>query len=459
MEILESVLLCDTQVGRSPGSWVDHFSPTDSNQILFRISSKLSDAHNAIEAATGIRAKFNRNRQESFSGKDLDKIQQELLDHKDRLFDIVRIESGRTINDFSVEFDSTIAYIQSLRDHEDFYGRYSSRGICVVVGSSVWPIFYSIQFTLANFVVGNPVILKPSEKTTKIALEIARILQGSTVSPISIQVVVGDKEVGRRLISHPKVDIVIFQGSYEVGMRIRQDVLHIPSREVLLYLGSKNVTVLNRGISSQLVDTVLEDAFLGAGQNCLSSPLLFIHDEYFDGVVEELLEGVDRLTKNIAKTKDALGPLQDQGSVDRYLKYSSVIEREGAEMIFKGKRLAEQSCFVTPTVATFRDLNFEKIREMVVFHQEVLGPSLTIIKFDDMVEIARGFEALSYGLGCSIWSEKISVDFSDLAERHFGRVVRNGSLVRPDVWISPLARKKSGNHGRLGQRLLEQISR
>jgi succinylglutamic semialdehyde dehydrogenase len=256
------------------------------------------------------------------------------------------------------------------------------------------------------------------------------------------------------------VDIVIFQGSYEVGMRIRQDTIPYPGKEVLLYLGAKNAIVLDTKITPEVRDFVIRDAFLGAGQNCLNAPLIFVESSSFDQVCNEITETVQQWSNTISEDHDLIGPLQDSARLERYLKFTSLLEREGAVLHLKGNRdpLRPKSCFVSPTVAAFRGIGPEQIRKYASFQGEFPGPHLTMIAYRNLNELAHSFESLSYGHSCGYWGEKSSEEFEFMIRRHFGRFFINKSLMSIDAWSSPLSRKRSGNHARLGSSLFDQLS-
>jgi succinylglutamic semialdehyde dehydrogenase len=329
-----------------------------------------------------------------------------------------------------------------------------------VVGSSIWPIFYGLQFTLSNLLIGNPVILKPSEKTTRLALEWGNVLRSSCERFEYLQVVVGEKETGRQLVCHSGVDIVIFQGSYEVGMRVRQDTMPHPSKEVLLFLGAKNALILDTKITPQLRDLVIRDAFLGAGQNCLNAPLIFVESNSFDQAISEITETVREMSKAISTENELIGPLQDSARLERYLKFTSLLEREGAVLHMKGNRdlSRAESCFVTPTVASFSGIGPEQIRKYASFQGDFPGPHLTMVPYRNLDELAHCFDSLSYGHSCGYWGEKRSEEFEFQMRRYFGRFIINKSLMDIDSWSSPLSRKRSGNHARLGSSLFDQLS-
>ncbi|MBU6152682.1 MAG: aldehyde dehydrogenase family protein [Bdellovibrionales bacterium] len=400
-----------------------------------------------------------RNGLHSMPDTEIERIRVLLLRVRNRLLKTVQEESARTKRDFDLEMDALISYLDSLRENATRPSEYVPRGVCAVIASSIWPIFHSTQFILANLLVGNEVILKPSERVSRIVLEWVRELRSLGGSLESVQVLVGDQETGRRLACNDGVDVIIFQGGYETGMRIRQDTLASPSKELLLFLGSKNPIVLNKPITEEICGTILENAFLGAGQHCLSTPLLFVQARHFN----DALEGLSKALRSSSGTDEGganwIGVLQDQARVERYLKFINVLEREGARFELKGNRDSSRthSCFSTPTLAAFREIRPGQMRKMESFQTEVLGPHLTMVSYADFDELLGLFDDLTYGLACSFFGNPSSPEQLVLAQK-VGLVTLGASLFELDPWKGAIARKRSGNHGRLGHRLLGQLA-
>jgi acyl-CoA reductase-like NAD-dependent aldehyde dehydrogenase len=460
MERICSILMRPDRPGGGKSSVFYHRSPKDTQSVLYEIESKSSDVQSSVDAANGVFQQFGRVRGPRITRDELELLLQSLHSQKERFFAIANQESGRTKADFNAEFAAVMDYVRSVKANHSSLSGLSPRGVCVLVGSSIWPIFYGLQFTLSNLLIGNPVIIKPSERTTRLVLEWVSVLRSSCEWFEFLQVVVGERDTGRQLVCHSGVDIVIFQGSYEVGMRIRQDTIPYPGKEVLLFLGAKNAIVLDTKITPGVRDLVIRDAFLGAGQNCLNAPLIFVESSSFDQVCNEIAETVQQRSNTISEDHDLIGPLQDSARLERYLKFTSLLEREGAVLHLKGNRdpLRPKSCFVSPTVASFRGIGPEQIRKYASFQGEFPGPHLTMIAYRNLNELAHSFESLSYGHSCGYWGEKSSEEFEFMIRRHFGRFFINKSLMSIDAWSSPLSRKRSGNHARLGSSLFDQLS-
>jgi succinylglutamic semialdehyde dehydrogenase len=380
--------------------------------------------------------------------------------HASLLYDWVSEETGRVEADFELELKHLQQFMSGLKRSFEGPQEYRPRGVCAVIGSSVWPVFYSLQFALVNLCAGNPVILKPSEKVTATVLRVIELLRG--VHPLwkRVQVLVGDRELGRRLVCHEGVSIVIFQGTFEVGMRVKQDTLSQPSKEVLLYLGSKNPVILLDRPTAETEEKILRDAFLGAGQNCLSSSQVWVNREHLAEFMKSFHERCKAFKIGGPGTGAFMGPIVDPSVTDRYFKFIGISEREGARIVMRGKSFQAQSSgnFVTPTLVEFESLTPDQMRKSVSLQTEILAPHLSVIAYEDQDQLIETLGRLSYGHSASIYGDE-GLSRSIAAQLSFARIGLNRGTYDLDPTETAQVFKRSGNHARLGLGLIEQVSR
>ena len=383
-----------------------------------------------------------------------------LIQHQEEFIQLAMLELGRTREDLSQEWSQIERYLGAFFRDESIHLTGEARGVTAIIGSYVWPLFYSLQFVFSNFLVGNAVILKPSEKSTLTVHRVFEVLRAELKELSAVQVLVGDREIGRRLACHEGVSTVIFQGSFEVGMRVRQDTMSQPAKEVLLFLGAKNPAVVFDGADSACVKEILRDAFQGTGQDCQSVSIVLVEKSRLDSFLIELHEAAKSFKIGSPESGAWMGPLIDGAMLDRYLKFIGISEREGAEILMRGKLLPAlgRGHFVTPTLAVFRSLSPEQMRKSVSLQTEILSPHLSVISFQGIDELKAIMEKMSHGSLCTLWGE--GNQMRELArDIPFSKVVVNGSSLQFDPWVSTHSRKRSGNHGLLGVGLLAQLTR
>ncbi len=380
--------------------------------------------------------------------------------NRERLFSTIEQETGRIECDFEAELAAVRALLGAFDEIPAPGPGLEARGVAAVVGSSVWPVLHSVQFALLNLGAGNPVILKPAEKVTRTVQALVGLLANAHPLWNDVRVLPGDRETGRRLVCHEGVSVVVFQGSFEAGMRVRQDTLSQPAKEVLLFLGAKNPVILLDEPGEAVLDAILRDAFVGAGQNCLSASQVWVQGAFFERFVADFHEKSKAFRIGSAGSGALMGPLLDAAISDRYFKFIGISEREGAEIVMRGKPLSSSGGgnLVTPTLAVFSSMTPDQMRRSVSLQTEILAPHLSIIRFDRDEELSGALSRLSYGHSAAIYGD--SSHARALAEGlSFGRVLVNQELLRSDPSVSAQVCKRSGNHAMLGTGLLGQLMR
>lgn len=378
--------------------------------------------------------------------------------YKEELLDLYSKEQLRSEAEVLFEWQELMRWrrhLESLLDNEQV----RPKGTVVVLSSYMQPIFHFIKFVGLNLVAGNACIVKPSEKSTATTLYLAKkwILQFPELKK-GIHIVLGDKEMGRRLATHAHVNAVIFCGSFENGIRVRQETLSQVSKEVLLYLGAKNASIILPNAHLDLsANALIMDAFLFAGQSCRSVSLVFVPKEKINGFVEQFHDLAKKF--KIGSGRDTfMGGLSQEGLVDRYLKFCGISEREGGEVIMRGKLLdpKKNNSFVTPTIVKFDEVTPEQMRKSVSLQSEVSAPHVSIVGYESSEDLEALLSLQQTGLVRSVWG----VGASKVVKTGINRVFYNESalgLAGSHMNDEFQATKKSGNHAFYGMKLLEQL--
>jgi aldehyde dehydrogenase (NAD+) len=300
----------------------------------------------------------------------------------------------------------------------------------------------------AALAAGCTVVLKPAEEASLSALWLGELaLEAGTPSGV-VNVVPGFGEsAGAALAAHPGVDKIAFTGSSFTGQEIvRASAGNL--KRVTLELGGKSPDVV---FSDADLDKAVSGAALGAfsnsGQVCSAGTRLFVERGVYDEFVGRVAEYAKGLrVGNGLDPKTDLGPLVSEAQLDRVTGYLASGHEEGAHALSGGARLTEgeyaKGYFVPPTV--FTDVK----DEMRIAREEIFGPVLSAIAFDDPDELIQRANATMFGLGSGIWTR-------DLGKAHrFAKAIRAGS-----VWINcyqsmdpavPFGGYKMSGYGREG---------
>jgi aldehyde dehydrogenase (NAD+) len=280
-----------------------------------------------------------------------------------------------------------------------------------VVGAIVpWnsPLLLTAWKLAPALAAGNAVVVKPSEFTSASMLEFAKIFETVGFPPGILNVVTGfGADVGQRLVDHPLVAKIAFTGAETTGKRIYQAAASTLKR-VTLELGGKSANIV-------LADANLDNAVKGAvsgifaasGQTCIAGSRLLVdrrvHDEFVDRLVA--FARTARLGDPMLPTTQ-VGPVTTKPQLEKVLSYLDIGKGEGAEAVLGGRQPDDPvlSCgwFVEPTI--FTGVN----NQMRIAREEIFGPVLSVIPFEDEDEAIAIANDSPYGLAAGLWTESIS---------------------------------------------------
>src|SRR6202522_1614899 len=268
---------------------------------------------------------------------------------------------------------------------------------------------------------GCTVVLKPAEQTPLSALRLGELIEEAGFPPGVVNIVTGYGETaGAALAAHPDVDKVAFTGSTEVGKLIVQAAAG-NLKKVSLELGGKSPNIV-------FGDADLETAISGAanaiffnhGQCCCAGSRLYVQKKIFD----EVLAGVTEHAKKIKvregfNPESEMGPLVSEEQLNRVLGFLESGKADGVKTVVGGNRVGEQGYFVEPTILTGARPG------MKVVDEEIFGPVVCAMPFDEIDQVASQMNQTSYGLAGAIWTK-------DIGKAHrMARAMRAGT-----VWIN-----------------------
>jgi phenylacetaldehyde dehydrogenase len=251
---------------------------------------------------------------------------------------------------------------------------------------------------------GCTVVLKPAEQTPLSALRLGELIMEAGFPEGVVNIVPGYGETaGAALAAHPKVDKIAFTGSTEVGKLI----VHAAAgnlKKVSLELGGKSPNVVYKDAD---LDSAIPGAasaiFFNHGQCCCAGSRLYVEKAVFDQVVEGVADQARKI--NVGSGLDPqthMGPLVSEEQLNRVCGYLEAGFSEGATAVVGGHRKGDKGYFVEPTVLV------NTREDMKVVQEEIFGPVVTAMPFDDPEEILPRANDSEYGLAAAVWTRDIS---------------------------------------------------
>jgi aldehyde dehydrogenase (NAD+) len=335
------------------------------------------------------------------------------------------------------------------------YTRYEPLGVVAAIIPWNSPLFLATWKLAPALAAGNTIVIKPSEFTSASLLEFMKLVEQAGIPPGVVNVVTGfGPEVGMPLVEHPLVAKVAFTGSDATGQRVYEAAARNLKR-VSMELGGKSPNIVfDDAEIDNAVKGVVSGIFAATGQTCVAGSRLLVQKSIHDQFVDSLL-ALARTAKmgNPMEVTTQVGPITNKPQLDKVLKYIEVAKSEGATPLIGGKRASDPACgdgwFVEPTIFGGVD------NAMRIAQEEVFGPVLSIIPFEDEEDaIAIGNDVV-YGLAAGVWTQNMRRALLMADRLRAGTVWVN--TYRAVSYLSPFGGYKRSGIGREnGQEMLKE---
>jgi acyl-CoA reductase-like NAD-dependent aldehyde dehydrogenase len=271
---------------------------------------------------------------------------------------------------------------------------------------------------------GNTVIVKPASLTPLTALKLAEVVQEAGLPPGVFNVITGPgSAIGAAMVTHPGIDKIAFTGETKTGREILRSGADTLKR-VTLELGGKSPNIV---FADANLDAAVKGAtmgiFYGKGEVCAAGSRLLVHKSIHDPLMEQLAARTRKLVPDDPMNiKTRLGAIVSQAQLDKVMGYIETGKKEGAHLITGGRRAqvgSGKGYFLQPTI-------FDGVKnDMTIAREEIFGPVLATIAFEDEEEAIAYANDTQYGLAAAVWTR-------DIGKAH--RVARQ--IQAGTVWIN-----------------------
>ena len=280
-------------------------------------------------------------------------------------------------------------------------------GVCAGIGAWNYPMQVACWKSAPALAAGNAFILKPSEETPLVAQRVAELLQAAGLPDGLFQVIYGNSDIGAAICAHPGIAKISLTGGVETGRRVmRQSARSL--KKITLELGGKSPLLVFDDCDFDLaVRTTLDANFYTSGEVCSNATRVFVQRSIADDFIAALITKTEAIRVGDPMASDTqMGALISAHHLAKVLNYVEIGAGEGATIATGGKQLRpegfQNGYFMQPTILTNCMDNMRVVRE------EIFGPVMSVLIFDDEEEAVRRANDTDFGLGAGIMTQNLA---------------------------------------------------
>jgi len=401
---------------------LDVLEPSTGQFLTTVTSATTIDADNAVAAAnralkSGPWADMKPNQRQNLLLKLADLVEE----HAQTIGEIETLDNGKALGPciemdvlggadllrymagFATKLEGSSRSVSAEGDHFAFTIK-EPIGVVAAIVPWNWPFNMAMWKLAAPLAAGCTVVLKPAQQTSLSMLYFAQLCDQAGLPAGVLNIISGKgSTIGNHLSSHPGVQKVSFTGSTPVGRQVGAaagENLAV----VTLELGGKSPMVVFDDADPEAVAAAMRwSVFFNAGQVCSAGTRLYVQRGLYDRVLEETVKLAQsmKLAPGLDPQCD-MGPVISAGQHDSIRKYIDQGIAEGARLVCGGQELDSDGYFIPPTVLAVED------NQATVMQEEIFGPVLVVMPFDDEEEALRLANDNIYGLAASVWTRDIS---------------------------------------------------
>lgn len=440
------------------GEFVDQ-SPADTKDEIMRVRFKYAHVDEACDVAHKAHKTWSRfpldERKEY-----LNKLKTVYESSKREIAEVISRDTGKPLWEANSEVDAMISKITITINHSlplvaeqhvenalpgvDGYIRFKPRGPLAVLGPFNFPGHLPNGHIIPALLTGNTIVFKPSEMAPAVGQMMAECFEKAEFPFGVFNLVQGNGEVGRRLVKNELIEGILFTGSYDVGLKIKQETINHFWKILALEMGGKNASIVWDDVDFE--KTVYENvvgAFLTTGQRCSCTSRLIVHRKIRDRFVDKFYNMAKKLKIGHWNENPFMGPLINKTAVEKFIRFQEIAKRENCESLMRGKalKLKWDGYYVTPSINIVDRFDPQSIYQKT----EIFGPNVAIYTVDDFDEAIEIVNGSSYGLVMSLFSKDRKLYEEALARARVGLVNWNRTTNGASSRLPFGGMGKSGN--------------
>lgn len=422
-----------TLVEKSDGSFKD-VSPSDLNDTILVVPFKRDHMDEACKAAREAYLPWARKTLEERRGYLL-RLKEIFDKNIDEMAELIARDTGKPLwetlteakalsskIDITLNFSlKTVAeeHIPNALPQVEGVIRYKPRGVMAVIGPFNFPAHLPNGHIIPSLIAGNTVVYKPSEQTPAVGQFYAQLFEKAEFPKGVFNMVQGDGESGRKLILNETVDGILFTGSYEVGLKIKQETVHHYWKILALEMGGKNATIVwdDTDMDKAIYETLV-GAFMSTGQRCACTSRVIVHDRIADEFTEKFYQAAKKLSIGHWSENPFMGPLINAGAVEKYVRFQEIANRENCENVMRGKSLdlKHKGYYVTPSIHLVKKYDPNSVYQK----SEIFGPNVAIYRSSDFSKALEIVNSTGYGLVAALFTKNRELYEQALLEARVG---------------------------------------
>jgi succinylglutamic semialdehyde dehydrogenase len=320
--------------------------------------------------------------------------------------------------------------------------RYKPHGVMVVIAPFNFPAHLANGHFVPALLMGNTIVLKPSEKTPAVGQKLAEMMEEAGLPPGVFNLVQGAGDIAAKLVSHDEIDGILFTGSWPVGRRILEANLDRPGRIIALEMGGNNPSVvMNDANFKQAVVECVRAAYSTTGQRCTCTRRIIVQSGIADRFITAFAKTASTLVVGPGRSESPvfMGPLVTEEAANAVLEFQRDLVARGCKVVLEAARPEMPGHFVSPGLVEVERFTIDNDREC-------FGPLAQISIVDSLDEAIEQANATEYGLAASIFTTDDASYQKFFSEVNSGCINRNCGTAGASSKLPFGGWGKSGNH-------------